>query len=382
MPDLKGKPSIAYIIESLGPGGAERQLVELIKHLDRERFDVRVLTYVPDNFFRPELERLDVPVWGLIRRGRWDLRPMLQLVHWLRSGEVDLVHAYTTASKLYAVLAGKLARQGQVVVSERANVLRYAGLYRLYGPWTYRHADLVIVNSNSTRTELLAHLNLDSARTLFISNGLDMDEYSPVDDETRQALRQRLGWPPSQRILLTVASFKEPKNHFGILDALEGFEAARSPLRFYWVGEPAPPDRFAGVRERIVQLGLVEVIHVLGLRSDVVELYQACDLLLLNSLWEGTPNVILEALACGRPVIATDVSDVSRYVLPGRTGWLVPPGNSDALRRVLDQVAQTSNEKLKEMGANGRQHLVELGIDSESLARRHEQAYLKLVKMS
>ena len=108
MPEI----SIAYVIESLDPGGAERQLVELVKHLDRERFEVRVMTYVPGNFYLPDLERLEVPVRNLERKGKWDLRPVVELARWLHSGEVDLVHAYLNTANLYAVLAGKLAGYG------------------------------------------------------------------------------------------------------------------------------------------------------------------------------------------------------------------------------------------------------------------------------
>jgi glycosyltransferase involved in cell wall biosynthesis len=110
----------------------------------------------------------------------------------------------------------------------------------------------------------------------------------------------------------------------------------------------------------------------------VLDLYRACDVVVLNSLQEGTPNVVLEALAVGRPVIATDISDVARYVIPGHTGWLVPSNNPQALRLALVEAAAASDEQLEVMGRQGREHLISLGVDSDSLARRHEANYLRL----
>ena len=371
--------SIAYVIESLCSGGAERQLVELIKHLDRGRFDVRVMTYVPGNFYLPELERLGVPVRNLKRRGKWDLRPVLELARWLRSGQVDLVHAYLNTPNLYAVLARKLAGRGKVIVSERSAEKHYAGLRRLYRNWAYQRADLIIANSSAAQVELMDQLKLNSKQALFISNGIDMDRFRPVDPETRLLLRKKLGWSSGERIMVTVASYKPQKNHLGMVNALAGFDVAGAPLRFYWVGRPVPRETFLQVEKRIAKLSLKDTIHILGPRNDVVDLYRACDVLVLNSLWEGTPNVVLEALVCGCPVIATDVSDVCRYVIPGLTGWLIPPGDADALRGALDQVSQMSEQELRAMGMRGRHHLLGLGIGSNILARRHEQVYAELL---
>lgn len=371
---------IAFVLESLGAGGSERQLVELIKNLNREQFKVRVLTYIMDDFFRPELDRLGVSVRCLVRKGKWDLRAAFELARWLRSGEVDLVHAYSPTGNFYAVLAGKMARRGKVVASERCLLLRYlTGLMNIHGPWAYRNADLTIANSSSARSSLIEHLHLASDQVLFIPNGLDFEKFKPLNQEIRSALRKRLGWSGSHRIILTVASFKPQKNHQGILDAVEGDETGRSRLQFYWAGVLAPADEFSRVKERIALLHLTDLIHILGERDDVADLYRACDVLVLSSLWEGTPNVVLEAMACGRPVIATDVSDVSRYVLPGQTGWLVAPGDAEALRQALHEAAQIGDEELEQMGARGRQHLLNLGIDSTTMAHRHEQVYFKLL---
>lgn len=372
--------SVAYIIESLaGIGGAERQMVELIRHLDRTLIRARVLSYCPGNYFADQLEEAGVPLVIVPKAGRFDISPAGKLATWLRSGEVDLIHAYLYTSSFYAVLARVLTGRGKAVASERCALFDGRGLAQLYMPWTYRHADLTIANSASARECLLKRLKLDPNRVLFIPNGFDLNTFCPARDDARTALRAELGWDDNSKVVLTVAHLKEQKNHIGILDALDGLYPVRSSLRFCWAGIFEPQAADTQIRKRIARSGLQDLVQIMGPRRDVINLYRASDVLLLNSFYEGTPNAVLEALACGCPVLATDVSDVARYVLPGKTGWLIPPGDVSALRRALQDVAEASIGQLREMGRRGRQHLVQLHMDPASLARSHEAVYVNLV---
>jgi glycosyltransferase involved in cell wall biosynthesis len=375
---MNSKISIAYVAESLGPGGAERQMVELIKHLNKGVFDARVLVYAPGDFFRPELEALGISVHNVSRKGKWDMRPAMELSCWLRAGQVHLVHAYLNTANLYAVLARRLAGRGCIVASERCVSEHYSGLSRLHRVWSYRQADRVIANSLTAQAQLVSEVRLPAAKVLFIPNGVDMQRFSPVDRAARLRLRSELGWPSDRLVMLTVASFKAQKNHLGMLDALSGFAAENSSFVFYWVGNIGNSNIIAKVREGIACLNLNDVVRILEPQRGIADLYRACDVVILNSLWEGTPNVVLEAMACGRPVIATDVSDVSQYILPGQTGWLIPAADPSALRRALKEIACTKLERLTEMGAIGRQHLVALRMDAPTSARRHEELYMEL----
>jgi glycosyltransferase involved in cell wall biosynthesis len=259
-------------------------------------------------------------------------------------------------------------------------MLQETGLSRHYTPWAYRHADLVITNSARARAEILQVLGLDKDAVLFIPNGVDPNRFSPVDEQERMTLRRKLGWDESQRIVLTVANYKVQKNYPGIVQALEGLDLSSSSLRFYWAGVLTPEDEFTRVAEQIEQAQLGNFIQIMGERNDVADLYRACDLVLLNSLWEGTPNVVLEAMSCGRPVIATDVSDVSVYVRSGENGWLIQPNDSSALREVLHAVSQLGKPELDRLGLQGYHHLSNLGMDPVSLGERHEKVYLELLK--
>jgi glycosyltransferase involved in cell wall biosynthesis len=228
------------------------------------------------------------------------------------------------------------------------------------------------------REELVTEVGIEPEKVVFVPNGLAMEEFSPVDETTRRELRERLGWLMTTRIALAIAAFTPCKNHLGLLEALAGLGPVAPPLSVYMAGDGSAT--LALVNEAISRYGLADGVQVLGRRRDVVDLYRASDFIILNSLYEGTPNAVLEALACGKPVIATDVSDVSKYVRPGLTGWLVPPGDTAALREALRQACTASDETLCAMGSAGRRLLQEMGMDAEHMARRHEEIYIGLVR--
>jgi glycosyltransferase involved in cell wall biosynthesis len=371
------RTSIAYVIESLTAGGAERQMVELIRCLDHESFSVRVLTYRHDDHFLPVLERLRIPVMTLERRNRFDPRPVLVLYDWLRTGQIDLIHSYLRTSNVYAVLARMMARRGKVVTSERSSPLHRDGLTPLHQSFAFRSADMTITNSQSARDDLITKVGINPAKVVFVPNGLDMEEFRPVDRNELGELRKRLRWPASTKIAFMSAGFIACKNHLGLLEALAGIPHRELKLRVYLAGDDTAT--LATINETIAKRGLSEIVHVLGRRRDVVDLYRACDFLILNSIYEGTPNAVLEAMACGKPVIATNVSDVGRYVRSGDTGWLVPAGDNVVLLKAIEEACRSSEDVLNTMGSAGRRLIQEMRMDSTHLARRHEEIYLRLL---
>lgn len=373
------KTSIAFVTESLGSGGAERQLIELVKCLSQEHYSLRIMTYTSPNYYFPEAQKANVPVITLIRRSKWDFRPVFKLAKWLSSGEVDIVHAYLPTANLYAVLAKVLAKRGKVIVSQRSTVDDYHKTARFLRKSIFKYADMSVTNSQVAYKELSCSLHLTNEKLSFIPNGIDLEEFYSVDSQMREVLREKLGWDKKERIVLTVASFKAAKNYSGFLKSLTEFQQAKIPVRFFWVGHVEDQTLFLEIKRRIIELGLEHLVVILEPREDVANLYRACDIFALNSLWEGTPNVVLEAMACGCPVIATDVGDVSRYVIPGKTGWLLPPNDPKILRDALESASRLSEQDLKVMGVYGRQHLLGLKMDSGSMAHSYVNIYSQLM---
>lgn len=376
---------IAYVIESLGSGGAERQLVELVTRLDRAQFIPRVLTFTDDDFYADRLERSDILHHRIRRKGRWDLRPVVILADWLRRGAVRLIHGFLHTGNFYAVVAKLLAARGEVIATERNSVCdeMLSGVARYHVPWSFRRADLVIANSGAAREKLVRSLGLKSETTLYLPNAINTLDFYPAEHKQRADIRRRLGWPENEVAVLVVSSFKKQKNPLGLVHAISQIGITQRPIHVYWAGEPQPRSIFDETTALATRLGLTpEKLTFLGQRSDVADLYRACDVVLLYSFWEGTANVILEAQATGCPVVATDVADAANYVIPGETGWLVHPGNNDELATVLREIASIDRNALARRGADSRSRLLALDRSPDAMARRMEGIYAKVLRLS
>lgn len=368
---------IAFLIESLRGGGAERQLTELVTRLDRKRFEPRVMIWTAPDFYCKTIEANGVPVHRYNRRGRFDLTPVFKAAAWLRSGEIDLLHGYLDTGNLYAVLAHKLAKRGRIVLSERMAERSRPLQVRLHKPWSHRQA-ITIANSEEGRQYILRLAKVEQQRVVMIPNGIDMQRFSGVSEAQRMKLRDQLGWPRDRLVLLSVGRIGDPrKNYADIARALLAIGRTEQ-CHICWIGEQ-PNGAIAFLQSQLENAQIINTIDLRTPMSSVEKAYQAADILVHNSTQEGTPNVVLEAMACERPVLATAVGDTARYIRDGITGWMIPPGNALLLEAALKRAILSSSDERERIGATARQYLLDLGMDVMTMVNRHEQFYTQLL---
>jgi glycosyltransferase involved in cell wall biosynthesis len=318
------------LISNLEYGGAQRQVVELANHLDPERFEVHVGSL---SDYLPLAEGLRCPVHVVRKRWKYDLTVVPRLARLLRRLRIDLVQSYLFDADVAARLAGRLAGAA-VVGSERNTDYELRPQQRIGYRLTHGLADLIIANSRAGAAFNGRLLGYDPEFYRVVHNGVDTTRFRPGD---ASALRTELGLAADERVVGMFASFKEQKNHPLAFEAARRVLAAEPQARFVFVGDVLwaglhGSDAYRERMERLVdEMGIRPRCLFLGNRSDVAELYRACDVTLLPSLFEGTPNVVLESLASGVPVVATDVAD-NRIIIPdGEVGHVVPLGDPDAL---------------------------------------------------
>ncbi len=367
---------VGFLVESLRSGGAERQLTELAARLDRARFAPRVLVWHDADFYGEALRDAGVQIVRHPRRGKLDPSPAILVARWLRSGQVRIAHGFDNTGNLYAALGRTLGRRGVAVASERNEARPLPELSGLHKAWSHRHATVTVANSRAG-AEFVREVAGPGVRVETISNGVDLCRFTPVEPEERARLRERLGWPADRRIMLTVATADQRKNHLALAMALErmgsldGWDAR-------WIGVRAP-GYTAQVERFLERSGLSGVVHMHDPIPNVEDAYGASDLVVLPSKHEGTPNAVLEAMASARPVVATDAGDAAVYVEPGVTGWLARSPDPASIRRALEEAVARTPGELTAMGEKGRVRLEELGMDVETMVRRHEDLYERLL---
>jgi glycosyltransferase involved in cell wall biosynthesis len=382
---------ILYVIGTLDVGGAERQLAALVKRLDRTRFEPHVCALTSGGPVQAEIEAAGVPVKVIGLRGFYkNFAPLslvripaalVRLYRYIRRGRFDIIHGVLYHAYVLAALLGRAARIPRIVGSRRGldNEIYQKRIYRLAGRLADRRTDLIIANSNAIKREVVRRDGLDPGRVFVVPNGIDASAYTPGADPAvraaaRRGLGQGLGWadngPESGPVVGMIANLNRYKDHPTFLTAAAEVALLFPAVRFLLVGEGSMRP---SIEARMVELGLEEYIVLAGARSDIPAVLSAIDIFVLASHEEGLPNSILEAMAAGKPVVATNVGGVAEAVEDGVTGLLVPHADPAALASAIRRLLADPGEAAA-MGRAGRERVV-CTFTMEAMVRATEAAY-------
>jgi glycosyltransferase involved in cell wall biosynthesis len=325
---------LAELAGSASYGGGERYLEVLFDRLDRKRFTPFLIC--PES--GPFVEKMTVRG---IPTAVVDLAPLfnpfalMRLTRVLKRNHVTILQTHGARANVYGCLAAWLAGV-PCVVSTVHNSIRdydvsfvkrwiYRRLLRLTLPW----ADRVICVSEALALDVLNDCPAAASLIRTVWNGVDRVWFSALGNRDKIRREWCVGEGP---VLLTVARLANEKGHRFLIQALPGLLTEWPSLVCLFVGE-------GDSREALVDLarqnGVDQSCRFVGARNDVVDWYAAADMVVLPSLSEGFPFVLLEALAMSRPVVATNVNGVPEIIRDGSTGVLVPPRNPKALEAAL-----------------------------------------------
>jgi glycosyltransferase involved in cell wall biosynthesis len=324
---------LVFLIRSLAIGGAERQLVDLAKGLNKQMFDVTVLCFYGGGEFAEELDGADVTVLSLDKKGRWDILGFFsRLLIVLRKLKPDLLHSYMTGSNLVATLLKPGLSATRLVWGVEAayiDLSRYGWLEQVTSRAERLLScvpDLIIFNSFAGRDYHLS-AGFTGSHTRVIHNGIDTKRFAP---DAKSGSRARASWRiPQDAFVIGIVGRLDPmKDHPTFLRAAAIFARDNPDVRFVCVGG-GPEEYSLELRALSQQLDLADKVAWPGFVRDTAAAYNALNICCSSSYGEGTSNAIAEAMACGVPCVVTDVGDSGLIV--GDTGIVVPPKNPEAL---------------------------------------------------
>ncbi|MBF0175533.1 MAG: glycosyltransferase family 4 protein [Magnetococcales bacterium] len=316
---------ILHTEASLGLGGQEiRILTELAGLIGRNH--QATLVCPPSSRIRDEALRMGLPATAL-PIGRKNLAGLRSMSAWLRHHPVDVVISHSSTDSWLTALATRFLHPRPFLI--RVRHISTPVHDNLPTRWLYQKAaGHVITTGECIRRQLIDQRGHPPERVTSIPTGIDLARFTPGD---RVAARHQLGLPREPFLVGIVASMRDWKGHQILLEAFKAW--ARPDTRLVIVGEG---DRWVEIKRRIAELDLGELVFMPGNQADVAPWLQALDLFVLPSLAnEGVPQVILQAMACGLPVIGSAIGGIPEVIDHGMTGLLVPPGDVHALRQAL-----------------------------------------------
>ena len=378
----QGRTRLFFLIRDLRVGGAQRQLSELVKHLDKARFEVTVATFYPGGALRDELACVpEVKLISLDKRGRWDVLPFLwRLEQAAKKARPHIIHGYMDVANVLSLALGKWLG-ARVAWGIRASAMDQAlqgslaslvsGCAARLSPW----ADLIIANSQAGRHDHVA-AGYCGARMQVIPNGIDTERFRP-DADARQAQRARWGWSSECWGIGLVGRLDPMKDHPTFLRAAQRFAALHSQARFVCIGQG--DERYGKqLRALAEQLGLATVLCWEPSSRDLRAAYCALDLLALTSVrGEGFPNVIGEAMACGTLVVTTDTGDAGTIV--GDATRVVARGDVTSLVKAWEAAFALPAPQRAGLQDAGRTRIA-AELSTRQLAQRTEAALSSLLR--
>ena len=334
--------TIAHLIESDGPGGAERVVVQLATAL--QAAGASNVVFLPANgegWLARELEGSGVAIeYFHIDR---PLSPACarSLVASFRHHGVTVAHSHEFSMAVYGAWASWRAGVPHVITMHGRRY--YAERFR-------RRLAMRAAIAASGRTVAVSHpLARALSRDLFVRGSqiaVVPNGVSPAPASAATSLRRELQLEPDARLLVAVGNLYPVKGHAHLIDALALLARRHPTLHLAISGRGDLRDE---LRARAGAQGVLDRVHLLGLRGDIPAILAAADVFVLPSLSEGLPLALLEAMFAGCPIVASDVGEVSVALAGGDAGILVPPGDAHALAPAIDGLLQ-STDRAKQLG--------------------------------
>lgn len=354
------KPAVLFVIRSLDIGGAEKQMQLLVGQLHGRTHCCHVYSLQAGGPLKKWFGEMGVPVFsGGLKKGDLSKAPwklflaewrLLRLVYQLNPA---VIHCFLPLITFMGSLAGRIARVPLVVTSRRAlgTHQRRHPVLRPLDRVAARISHRVTVNSQAVWNDMIKREHVDASKLVLIYNGVDTRLFEAALS-CRKDVRRGLSLKADAKIMVVIANLIPYKGHSDLLMAAREVIRRFPDAVFLLVGE----DRgIQGKLERhAAYLGIAESVRFLGRQDNIPGLLAASDISILPSHEEGFSNVILESMAAGLPVVATDVGGNREAVLDGKTGWLIPPKKPRALaEKIMDLLKDP--EKSEQWGRCGRE---------------------------
>lgn len=350
----ESKPGVLQIVHGFIEGGSERQIVQMCALLQESgQFDVHVASLRTGGVLRPLIERLQLPVVDFPLQSFYGRSMALQtrrFVSYLKQHRIRIVHSHDFYSNIFGMTGAALAGVRGRIASKRETTGTRTSSQRIAERCAFKMAKVVVANAGAVKEHLLK-LGVPDNKIAIIHNGLDVTRFHRNGDG-RNALQQLNLTSLGARPLITmVANFEyRVKDHAMLLRAARRVKTEVPEAMFVFAGEGELRDETEHVA---TELGLKNSCVFIGRCANVPDLLAASEICVLSSQAEGFSNSILEYMAAGRAVVATNVGGASEAILEGETGYLVNAGDDHAMAERLIALLQ-NGEKRRTMGDKGR----------------------------
>jgi len=364
---------ILHLNNTSSIGGAEQVILDLAAFTDPGKFRSYV-TVLREGELVSEMRKRDIRfLWLKESTQVYDYKFLKNITQLVKESRIDLIHSHTWGTDFYGYWASKILGVPMLATVHNR--------YYIFGKWTRRlsykvlisHVQKIVAVSKDIQNLLKEDLKLLPQKIKLIYNGIDTSKFEKKFDQEK--LRKELNLLKEDLILGNVGNLREVKDHHTLILSFSKVSPFFPQAKLLIIGEGELKSNLLKLR---AELGLENKVSLLGHRDDIPSLLNLMDVFILSSRLEGCSISILEAMASGKPVIATRVGGNPELVLEGKTGFLVPSAEPEKLAETIIQLLK--DEKLrKKMGEEGRKRVMEK-FSKESMVKNYEELYSQILR--
>jgi len=338
---------ILYSLPSFSIGGIENQLIQQFSYFDSEKYDIHIATLFyyegrPD-FYNKLPNHIKKHIFNF--RGYFDFKNYLALYKILKSVRPDIV--VTSMFSANAVFRVFKLFFGYKIITREHNTYTDRTIFHMIGEKLLSPLSNEIIAVSRDVADFYCRQNwINRKKITVVNNGIDLIKIISFQQSgfDQDSFRQKIGIKPGEKVIINVARLKEQKNHKMLIDVFCQFNKEQTNYHLFILGDGQERSNLV---EQISSLGLNDKVHLLGFRSDVFYFYAICEFFVLSSKIEGFPNVFLEAMSFGLPVISTSVPGANEIIKNGENGFIVRD-NREMLEKMLE-LSQLNPQKLSLM---------------------------------
>ncbi len=370
------KVTVAHIRDSGGIFGAERVILTIMKNIDKKYEVILICLRSPDgksDILKEKAEEIGVKVFSVDVNSKMDFSSIKIIRDILKNHQVKILHSHDFKANLYGLMASNNLGLNRILTA--GGTTRDSMVKRIYvyldETFTYRFYDYIVAVSSEIYEKLLKK-NIKTGRVLIIENGIDKSLYEHGANKSH--INNPFPIDNTNKVFAVIGRLFPDKAHCHFIDAFFDIKKVYPTSIALIIGEGPSEEE---IRKRIIDLKLEDSVFLCGVRKDMMYVYRSIDYLVIPSLTEGLPYVLLEAMLFKVPVLATNVGGIPNIVINGVTGYLVPPGDVQSLKNGMEKMLN-DQEKTREMSEEGYK-LVNEKYSARRMAEDYGRLYDKMI---
>lgn len=370
---MSKKIKIIYLTTTSKLCGAEKIIYELSKRINKERFEIMVCT-IKDDLKEGLLDKcrgIGIKTVSLGVENKWKFYKTIQMYKIIKEFNPDILQSFLFFDNILARLFGKISGVPIIISGQRNVETERSFIRNCVDKYTLPLSDMVISNTRGGEKLLLQKFHLTHPRIKVIYNGVDLHQEN--NSVKKKEFLKEIGLSGDKKIVGFIGRLEKQKGAQYLIDAMRILYEQDSSVYAPIIGD----GKQKNVLEKYSQSKGCKAIF-LGWKEDASRYLTSFDLLVLPSLWEGMPNVVLEAMKQGIPVIATSVGGNIEIIEDGITGFLVEPGNSQALAEKIKMVLSLSESEKTSVITNAKDKVIN-NFNIDKMVKEFEDTYMSLL---